>query len=46
MKFKYIGTRPFWVGEKKFIKNDISDEKYSNKFIKIAVKKKNMKEEN
>jgi hypothetical protein len=45
MKFKYIGTRPYWVEEKKYVLGDISDEKYSKDFKKITVKKKIVKEE-
>tara|TARA_Y100000310_G_C20489436_1_gene718459 strand:+ start:408 stop:584 length:177 start_codon:yes stop_codon:yes gene_type:complete len=45
MKFKYIGNRPFWVGERKFVYGDSSDEKYSDNFIKVTVKKKINKEE-
>jgi|TARA_R100001530_G_C4268073_1_gene142342 hypothetical protein len=45
MKFKYIGKRPFWDGEKKFVNGDISDEKHSNKFIKVAVKKQKIVKE-
>jgi len=43
MKFKYNGKRPFWVGEKKYVFGDISDEKYSKDFEKITVKKKTKK---
>jgi hypothetical protein len=39
MKYKYNGKRPFWVGEKKYVLGDSSDEKYSKDFKEIAVKK-------
>lgn len=43
MKFKYIGKRPYWVGEKKYTFGDISDKKYNHDFEKIIIKKSKAK---